>query len=287
MTTGEAVLRATKVLEEAGSLEARLEAEVLVMHLAGLTRAALFRSWQDPMELACWASLQPLLARRKRREPLAYITGHREFYGLDFLVNRHVLIPRPETELLVEAALDRLAANAGHPLLAADIGTGSGAIAVCLATRCRDLQVYAIDASVEALEVARTNAQRHQVADRVHFLQGDLLEPLPQPVDLVVANLPYLRDDQVPAWCGIGSELAWEPLDALAAGPDGLKYFRKFFAQGPRHLRSGGAMLLEVGWDQGAKVRALAQAALPESQTALHQDLAGLDRMVSVWLPSA
>ncbi len=281
MTVGEAVLRATQALEDAGSDEARLEAEVLVMHQTGLTRAALFKAWLDALSPQQETQLQTLVARRKQGEPLAYITGHREFYGLDFFVDNRVLIPRPDTELLVEAALKWLRAHT-TPLTMADIGVGSGAIAISVTVHWPGLTVYAVDASAGALEVAAGNVATHNVADRVRLVRGDLLTPLPGLVDLIVANLPYLRDDQVPAWCGVGSELAWEPLDALAAGPDGLDALRRFFHQAPSYLRPGGALFAEIGFDQGEQVMALARSAFPQGDVGLLKDLAGLDRVVRV-----
>ena len=286
MQIGEAVIQCAQRLESAGSLEARLEAEVLAMHAADMTRTGLFLHWQEPLDAAPDARLQTLLIRRLRGEPLAYLTGHKEFYGLEFQVNEHVLIPRPETELLVDLARAWLAQR-GEQAIAADIGTGSGAIAVSLAAHHPNLTLYATDASTEALAVAQSNAAAHNVNDRIGFLAGDLLEPLPHPVDLLVANLPYLRDDQIPVWCGVGTELAWEPKEALAAGTDGLDHLRRLLEAAPRYLRPDGAILLEIGWDQGPAVMALAKARFPEGGVRLHKDLAGLDRVLGLDLKVA
>ena len=170
MQIGEAVIQCAQRLEAAGSLEARLEAEVLAMHAADMTRTGLFLHWQEPLDAAPDARLQTLLVRRLRGEPLAYLTGHKEFYGLAFQVNEHVLIPRPETELLVDLAQAWLAQR-GEQAIAADIGTGSGAIAVSLAAHHPNLILYATDASTEALAVAQKQRGRPQ-RKRPHRLPG-------------------------------------------------------------------------------------------------------------------
>ena len=288
VTIAEAVEQVTRALEDAGSVEARLGAEVLLMRHADLTRAQLYSHWQEPLHVGVVATLRDSVARRAQGEPLAYVTGHREFFCLDFLVDRRVLIPRPETELLVETALKWLGTAPAGPKRVADVGTGAGAIAVSLAVHCPDALVDATDSSPSALEAARANAQRHGVARRIRMLEGDLLAPLPEPVDLLVANLPYVRDDQLPCRCGAGEiELAWEPLSALAGGPDGLHLIRRFLAQAPRYLRPGGSALLEIGWDQGPPVCSLAQEAFPGAAVSLHKDLAGHHRMVCVRRPTS
>jgi len=287
MTTLSAALgRATSILEDAEKPEARLEAEVLLMHLLGLSRAQLYSRWTDPLNAAHESTLEELVARRQSGEPLAYITGHREFFGLDLVVDRRVLIPRPETELLVESALSWLNARPDAPKLIADVGTGSGAIAVSLAFHCPDVVVYATDIAAEALDVARCNAIRHRVEDRVIPLQGDLLAPLPGPVDLLIANLPYVKEADLPRWCGAAQvELGWEPEVSLSGGPDGLDLVRRFLAQAPGYLRPGGALFMELGWDQARQVCELARSSFPEAQVSRHKDLAGLDRMVAVLNP--
>lgn len=268
-------------LEAAGSLEAALEAEVLVMHTLGIARTQLYAHRGDVADDAAASVLEALVARRAKGEPLAYITGHREFYALDFLVDKRVLIPRPETELLVDEALAWLRGHFGQRLSIADVGTGSGAIAVSIARNYPGGAVYAIDASAGALEVAGANAERLGVAGRVMLLEGDLLRPLQVPVDLIIANLPYVREDQMPLWCGATQvELAFEPFDALCGGPDGLDAIRRLLQQAPAALRDGGAVMLEIGAEQGHAVTELAQQAFPEGRVRLKKDLAGLDRIV-------
>lgn len=272
------------------------------MEAAGLNRAQLYARWGKPLPQGAAGRLDALIARRAKGEPLAYVLGRQEFFGREFLVDSRVLIPRPETELLVEAAVQWLRSRSagacpplGPPvphqpsaLTAADIGTGSGAIAVTLAAEYAPLSLYAIDRSGEALQVAQANAERHDVADRITFLRGDLLEPLPRGADLLLANLPYVASGYLPQWCGAGqTELAWEPLAALDGGDDGLDVIRRFLDRAPAHLRPAGAVLMEIGYAQGPAVRGLAQAAFPSSQVGIRKDLAGHDRLVVIRTPGS
>ena len=278
-----ALAQTTESLVATGNLEACFEGEVLVMHALGLSRAQLYSRWTEPLDGSRTAFLQKQVARRQQGEPLAYILGHREFYGLDLAVDRRVLIPRPETELLVEAALGWISNHQQRPSLVADIGTGSGAIAVSLAHMRPDIAIYATDRSPEALTLARENVARHGLADRVTLLEGDLVAPLPEPVDLLVANLPYVKETDLPAWCGSAQvELAWEPNIALDGGPDGLDIIGRFLDQAPEHLHYDGAVFLEIGWDQGEETVRLARAAFPSARISLHKDFAGLDRIVAI-----
>ncbi len=286
MTIGNLLAVTRRALEDNGNDEAALEAEVLVRHHLGLTRAELFARRTDPVADEAAAAVGALTARRLTGEPLAYIAGHREFYGLDFAVDPRVLIPRPETELLVDEALAWLRARSGLRLAVADVGTGSGVIAVSIARNFPGAQVYAIDVSGGALEVARANAQALGVAGRVMFLEGDLLLSLAVKADLIVANLPYVREDQMPLWCGATQvELAFEPFDALCGGPEGLDVIRRLLGQAPDHLNVGGAVLLEIGSGQASAVEALAQEAFPDAHVRTKKDLAGLDRLVLVQTP--
>lgn len=257
----------------------------MLAHVLGLTRAQLLARQEQPLPPGVWEQYDALIERRVRYEPLAYLTGRREFYGREFFVDPRVLVPRPETELLVVGALtaiDRFTAVRGALPRVADIGTGSGAIAVSLAAERPLLTVDAVDVSADALDVARQNAAAHGVAERVRFRQGDLLEPLPAAADIIVANLPYVRDDQITAGSHAAAELTYEPRGALSGGPDGLAVFRRFFAQLHGKLAPGGLALLEIAWDQGHDVMTLAQAALPESEAAVARDMAGLHRVVVV-----
>ncbi len=271
-----ALQAATEQLRSA-SPTARLDAEILLAHVNGITRAALLARLTDPLAEAAQARFEQLVERRRDGEPIAYLTGEREFFGLSFEVDRRVLVPRPETELLVEAAL-RVSARFAErdEIRIADIGVGSGAIAVALAVHLPRARVWAVDLSPAALDVARANVRRHGVAQRVILLQGNSLAALPGPVDLLVSNPPYTVlaevDDNV---------RRHEPHLALDGGPAGLDVIRELFASAPRFLR-GGVMLVEIGAWQGDAVCAMARAAFPDGVVTVHRDLAGLDRVVEV-----
>lgn len=222
-------------------------------------------------------ALEGLLARLCAGTPLPYLTGKQEFYGLEFEVSPDVLIPRPETELLVEEALAWLIAHQGKHK-AADAGCGSGCIAVSLARHIPDLILTACDLSRPALEVTRRNSLRHGVNECIRAVQMDLLSGLSGPFDLVCANLPYIPSRTVDE---IRVAL-FEPRLALDGGPDGLDLIGRLLADAPRWLAPGGLILLEIEARQGEQAIALAREALPTSQVTLLQDLAGLDRLVKV-----
>lgn len=272
------LVQAARVLRDAGIKEFRLDAEVLLAYVLGMTRAQLHVHPQGQLSSTELASYRQLIERRARREPVAYIVGHKEFYGLDFFVDNRVLIPRPETELLVERAVEM--ARARSLRLIADVGTGSGAIAVSLAVHLPQVLVYATDASSGALEVAACNSRRHGVEARVHLLQGHLLEPLPEPVDLIAANLPYVSEAEL---AQLPPEIShYEPREALNGGPDGLDHIRRLLAEAGGYLKPGGVVLLEIGATQGATVVALAERHFPAARVEIVRDYAGLDRVVMV-----
>jgi release factor glutamine methyltransferase len=217
-----------------------------------------------------------LVQRRLSGEPAAYITGCREFYGLDFSVNRHVLIPRPESELLVEKALE-LAADYQKPRIA-DIGTGSGAIAISLAVNLPQAMIYAIDISPDALEVASSNCRRHGVADRVRLICGDILQPLDEPLDIITANLPYVHPDDIADTCP-------EPSLALDGGVDGLDKIKRLVYQVDGKLNPGGSLLLEIGLGQAQPVSDMLRCVFPAARLDIIPDLAGIERVVIMRLP--
>jgi release factor glutamine methyltransferase len=262
-------------LERRGVPDASLEAEILARHVLGLDRAELHSHPDREVSPEESTAIESLTERRARGEPSAYITGRRWFYGLEFLVGAGVLIPRPETEMLVEVARDFIKAN--HYRTAADIGTGSGAIAVCLAHLVPSLRLVATDVSEEALAIARRNAERHGVAERIAFRSGDLLTSLTGPVDIICANLPYVKQEEIPET----GPLAHEPRLALDGGPDGLDIFRSFFPQVAAGLRSGGSLVVEVGAGQAKAVLRLMEQALPPGKFTVHRDLAGHERVVA------
>jgi release factor glutamine methyltransferase len=271
--------RATRDLSSHNIPEARLEAEILMAHLLKTDRSNLYLNSAQNLSDAQALAYSKLIQRRLRHEPTAYITGHKEFFGLDFKVNQHTLIPRPDTELLVEKAIE-LAASLPEPCLMADIGTGCGAIAVALAIHLPRLKVYATDISAAALEITRTNCRRYNLEGRITLLRGNLLEPLPEPVHLIVANLPYIKESE---FDGIMPEISqFEPRLALCGGADGLQVIRELVSQTREKLIGGGALLIEIGYDQAAAVTSIVKQCLPEAAVSIAQDLSGLDRVAVV-----
>lgn len=254
----------------------RLEAEVLLAHVTGLSRTTLLAHSERPLTADEWARYGDLLARRAAGIPLPYLTGQVEFFGLEFIVTPDVLIPRPETELLVERALAR------DPRTVVDVGTGSGCVAVALAVQLPRARVYATDLSRAALSVAMTNARRHGVADRIHFLQADLASPLRGPVDLVVSNPPYVAEEE---WASLPASVReHEPRLALDGGPEGLRVIRRLLADAARLLRPRGALLVEIGAGQGSHAAALARAVFPQARIRIHPDMASRDRTLEIIL---
>ncbi|MDD5370049.1 MAG: peptide chain release factor N(5)-glutamine methyltransferase [Anaerolineaceae bacterium] len=276
-TTGDALWRAAAARLEGRSETPSLDAQILLAGVLGKPRTWVLAHPEICLSVdqaCCW---ERDLARLETGEPLPYVLGSWEFYGLAFEVNASVLIPRPETELLVERALEWLG---DHPdrRRAVDVGTGTGCIAITLAERIPHLEVTAIDCSAPALETARRNAQQHGVAARMNLQLGDLLKGVWQSFDLVCANLPYIPTRtllELPIY-------RKEPATALDGGPDGLDVLRRFFAQAPQRLAPGGLLLAEIEARQGEAGLGLARSAFPGAEVEVVQDLAGLDRLVSV-----
>ena len=221
-------MRARSRLERAGIAEASLESEVLLRHTLDIDRAAFFASLEEQPGDAALELTDSLVERREQGEPLAYILGRREFYGLDILVTPAVLIPRQETELLVDCILDLGRDRAG--ITVADVGTGSGAIAVAAAVNLPSCRIHATDSSQAALRVAAENCQKHSVDDRVELSHGDLLDTLDVRADVIASNPPYVTTGELRQ---LGREVAHEPLEALDGGPDGLDVIRRLFHQAP------------------------------------------------------
>ncbi len=267
--------------EQLGSVADRphLEAERLLAAALRSDRPALLAHPERELKSAPVEVYARAIRRRAAGMPLPYILGHVAFRDLDFIVTPDVLIPRPETEHLVERALARLATHPGHTVI--DVGTGSGCIAISLALALPDTRVYAADISAAALEVARANALRHDVAQRISWIQADLLSPFAPTFDLVVSNPPYIADAE---WMALAPSVRQEPRLALTGGPDGLLIIGRLLSQAAERLRSGGCILMEIGASQGNAAQALARAAFEERSIALlvHPDLAGHDRVLEL-----
>jgi release factor glutamine methyltransferase len=263
--------------------EAALEAELLLMHALGVDRTHLYQRLAEPLSPETTDAYHHLLERCVAHEPLAYITGHREFFGLDFEVTPAALIPRPETETLIELAVAFARERfAGQTITIADVGAGSGVIAVSLARELPLARVTATDISADALALARRNSERHDVATRIDFREGNLLEPLTEPVQIIAANLPYVTTAQ---WQGSPPEIReHEPRLALDGGADGLDVIRQFFTQAPARLAESGAVFCEIGAWQGDAAREIARRAFPDARIEIARDLAGRDRVLCVYL---
>ena len=258
---------------------ASLDAQVLLAEVLGVNRAYLLAHGDEVLAAQQAAAYARLVQRRAGGEPVAYLLGRRAFYDRDLIVTPAVLIPRPETELLLEEAL-RFASQRSK-LSAADIGTGSGALAVTFAAHMPQAAVYAIDISPQALEIARRNAEQQQV--QVTFLEGDLLKPSIErgiKADVLMANLPYVASGDLP---GLAVS-RYEPQLALDGGPDGLDLVRRLLVDVPQVCDVGALVLLEIGADQGAAALALAQEVVNPQQAAVLQDYAGLDRIIRLIL---
>lgn len=264
--------------------DARLEAEVLLMHFLGIDRAGLYARLENELLPGGGEALEKLVERRIAREPLAYIIGHREFYGRDFNVAPGVLIPRPETELLVEETLEFAMHRFPdkYPVIA-EVGTGSGCVAISVALEIPGAAVYATDISPRALEIAAYNCEMHKA--EVRLLLGDLLDPVPETVDVVIANLPYVRDEEIE---GLSDEIrAHEPMLALAGGPDGMDNQRRLLEQiaaSGGKLSPGGLILLEVGPAQGRVLASFSCDLFPSAEIDLIPDISGMPRALRIVL---
>jgi release factor glutamine methyltransferase len=259
------------------SVSPELDARLLLEYLLQAPHSFLLAHGDELLTAAQVTAYHGLLSRAARKEPIPYLTGSAEFYGLTFEVNSSVLIPRPETELLVEQALGW--ARGKDRLTIADIGTGSGCIATTLARYLPNATVLAVDISHAALQVARRNAA-YLAPDRIQFIQGDLLNALKGPFDLIVANLPYVAADE---WTVVDDRVKWyEPRVALDGGVDGLDLLRILLRQTVNKLDQRGALFLEIGWQQGAAVRQLAAELFPRAHIRVLRDLAGQERLVQI-----
>lgn len=305
MTVRDAFLWGREHLAASGSGEPAIEAELLLRHAAGWDRAALYTCWDLPLADDAWVRYQALLDERASGRPVHYILGSREFMGLSFLVDERVLIPRPETEVLVEAVIEYLKGRASHlepraseeqrspheargprpeaRYLVVDVGTGSGCIAISVAHYVPHVNVVATDISPAALDVAAENARRHGVADRIHFLAGDLLDPLPAAlagrVDVIASNPPYVAGELVGA---LPREIRdYEPTVAVVGEGDGLDAHRRLVTAARRWLRAGGLLAMEVGAGQAAAMRGFLDVQSDVAGVRVLKDYSGIDRVLT------
>ncbi len=262
---------------ERGLPSARLDAEVLLAHVLKTNRVGLYTAFDKPLAADELAAYRELVKRRLGGEPVAYLVGEQEFWSLPLRVDARVLVPRRDTETLVEVGLRRIRSGACRRI--ADVATGSGAVALALAVECPEAIVIATDTSAGALEVAAENVARHQLGGRVSLRRGDLLAPLAgeEPFDLIASNPPYVVRGELD---GLPREVKREPREALDGGADGLDLIRRLVVGAPALLAAGGMLAIEHGFDQGERVRALFEAAgFGDVRTA--KDLAGHDRVTS------
>lgn len=287
---------AVQQFETVGCDTPSLDAEVLLAHVLGKERTWLYLHPHAHVNREQHQQFLSLVARRRQREPVAYLVGHKAFFGLEFSVTPDTLVPRPETELLVEIAIEmashlsqteakfdrRSIDPKNSKLLIADVGTGSGCIAVALAKHLDQAHILAIDVSEQALEVAQKNAEQHQVSDRITFLTGDLLTPLTDAVDIIVSNPPYVSLPELSAPFTSPEVHRYEPRLALDGGRDGLDVVRRLLPQAKNRLKSNGRLLVEIGATQGEAATNLALAQFPQATIEVKPDLAGLDRLLVV-----
>jgi release factor glutamine methyltransferase len=261
---------------------ARLEARLLLQKALDRSLVWLFQSLRTPISPADLARYECLLKARALGEPLFYLVGQREFYGSTFLVDSRVLIPRAETEVLIELALtwarekNLQRARLGEIV---DVGTGSGALAITLARELPAARLLAVDISADALAVARVNACRHGVAERVSLVQGNLVDWLGPAAQLIIANLPYIPSDEI---ARLSPELQREPRLALDGGPDGLDRYRELFRQAATVLAPTGVLFAEIAQNQGLAAAGLARASFPGREVKVWPDLEGRDRVVAI-----
>ena len=270
---------AGETLMRTGSPDAQLEAEVLIRHVLRIDRATFFRDLEQPVTDCDRERLDDLVNRRLNREPLNYITGLREFYGLDFEVSDSVLIPRQETELLVDTVISLARSRPKCEMKICDIGTGSGAIAVSVAVNLPSAEVMAIDISQRALDIADANRRMHGVYNRVSLRLGNLLEPVDWKPEIIVSNPPYIRRSDLSL---LQPEIQYEPSVALDGGPDGLEVIRGLLRQSSDKVSSTGAILFEIDSSQKDSARMLSREYFPNSEISILDDLSGNSRAILI-----
>jgi len=280
MILNEALKSASRALSAAKIDDALIEAELLLCHTLGISKTQIYSEPERMLTQEEMSNLQQLMQRRLLREPTAYILEYCRFYGIDFYIDSRAFIPRPETELLVEKAIEfaKQRFPSGNQFTIADIGTGCGAIAISLALALPQAKIYATDISASALQVADMNCQCHKLDGQVELLDGDLLEPLPQPVDMVVANLPYIKDCELKT---LSPEIInFEPMIALAGGEYGLDKVHQLLYHVAEKIRPEGCLLLEIGQEQDKAATSLISSYLPQASIEIIPDMGGINRVV-------
>ena len=277
MNVKETLNVASEELMKIGSLDARLEAEVLLRHVLKIDRATMFRDLDEDVSIEDSGNIASLVKRRTQREPLAYITGAKEFYGLPFVVSEDVLIPRQETELLVDTAIVQAKSLDKSQISIVDVGTGSGAIAVSLALNIPTSSVIAVDISESALTIADDNRRAHGLYSRIKLRRGNLLEPIVEKIDILVSNPPYIRSDKLTS---LQEEVLQEPMVALDGGYDGLELIKKLLFQAVDKMSNPGVILFEIDSDQAAEAVKLSQQYFPSAITTVLKDLSNNERAV-------
>ena len=277
MNVKETLNVASEELMKIGSLDAKLEAEVLLRHVLKIDRATMFQDLDEDVSIEDSGNIASLVKRRTQREPLAYITGAKEFYGLPFVVSEDVLIPRQETELLVDTAIGQAKSLVKSEISIVDVGTGSGAIAVSLALNIPTSSVIAVDISESALTIADDNRRAHGLYSRVKLRRGSLLEPIVEEIDILVSNPPYIRSDKLTS---LQEEVLKEPMVALDGGYDGLELIKKLLFQAVDKMSNPSVILFEIDSDQAAEAGKLSQQFFPSAITTVLKDLSNNERAV-------
>jgi len=283
---GQALKYLTDTFKQNDIPEPDAEASVILCHLLKMDKSCLYAQPGLEFNADQFDELEKLVARRLNREPAAYIIKNKQFYGIDLYVDSRALIPRPETETLVEEAIKfaqkylEKESNSQRKLLIADVGTGSGAIAVALALNLPQSIIYAVDISAKALEVAAVNVKRLGLESRITLIQGDVLDPIEGKLDMIVANLPYIEEAEL--GCLQAEVSHHEPGIALQGGADGTSVIRRMLQQAAGKIKAGGAVLLEIGAGQEQCVTAIVHDLMPGNLVELIEDLSGIDRVVKI-----
>ena len=257
----------------------KLESEVIIRHALGIDRASFFASLDKNIDPVKLLEIENLTLRRLNNEPLFYIIGKREFYGLEFKVTKDTLIPRQETELLVELAIRQVNMQRTKKVKIADIGTGSGAIAIALGKNLENARIYATDSQSDAILIAKSNAANHHLSERIDFLVGDLFSPLNNQMDLIVANPPYIPSKEITY---LSPEVKNEPLDALDGGFNGLFLIERILSEHHPYLKKSGSLIIEFGNNQKEDVISLSKKWVPNKRISTFKDYSGIPRAILI-----